>query len=194
MKKKVMLKDGSQVLIRSLTADDMKQSYQFFQSIPSTDLRYLRNDVTDRKVVKNRLMNMKTNHEKILGAFSADKLVADGSLELEPHGWKKHRGEIRLVISRDFQRKGLGMHMARELYLLAAAAKLEEIAVKMMRPQKAAQKIFQRLGFQEEMTLPSYVKDLKGRRQDMIIMRCDLKALWKKLENYFTETDWARTK
>jgi ribosomal protein S18 acetylase RimI-like enzyme len=137
---------------------------------------------------------MKINNERILGAFDGDRIIADGSLELEPHGWKKHRGELRLVVSREFQRKGLGMHMARELYLMAASAKLEEIVVKMMRPQKAAQNIFHKLGFKEEITLPHYVKDLKGRRQDLIIMRCDLKALWKKLEDYFTETDWARTK
>ena len=34
-----------------------------------------------------------------------------------------------------------------------------------------------------------YVKDTRGRKQDLLIMRCNLDALWKELEGYFHETD-----
>jgi ribosomal protein S18 acetylase RimI-like enzyme len=107
--------------------------------------------------------------------------------ELEGQGWKEHVGELRLFVSPAYQRKGLGMLMARELYALAAAAKVEEIVVKMMRPQVSARKIFQRLGFHEEILIPDYVKDRNGDVQDFILMRCDLESLWRELEDYLAQ-------
>jgi len=102
--------------------------------------------------------------------------------------------EIRLIVGVDHRRKGLGMLMARELYLLAAAEKVEQVVVKMMRPQHAAHDIFRRLGFSDQALLPEYVKDRSGRRQDLILMRCDLQAMWKRLEDYLQELDWQRTR
>jgi hypothetical protein len=63
-----------------------------------------------------------------------------------------------------------------------------------MRPQKGARNIFKKLGFQSGFTLRGYVKDLTGARQDLIIMRCNLEELWKKLEDHIAETDWQRTR
>ena len=101
---------------------------------------------------------------------------------------------MRLIVARPYRRKGLGMLMARELYSLAAHSKVEEIVAKMMRPQVAARSIFRRLGFREETVLPDYVKDRHGHRQDLILMRCDLKALWSELEDFIATRDFQRTR
>jgi len=63
---------------------------------------------------------------------------------------------------------------------------------RMMRPQVAAQKVFRRLGFREESLMPDFVKDIKGESQDLIIMTCDVKDLWKQLDRAFSEPDWQR--
>jgi hypothetical protein len=84
--------------------------------------------------------------------------------------------------------------MARELYSLAASERVEEIIVRMMKPQAAAQSIFRRLGFREEFVLPEYVKDTGGAKQDLIVMRCNLEALWKELEDYLAMSDWRRAR
>ena len=128
--------------------------------------------------------------EKALEEYSS----VDAALELESQGWKEHVGELRLIVARPFQRKGLGTLMARELYLLAAREKVEEIVVKMMRPQSAAYSIFKKIGFVEDATLSEYVKDRSGSKQDLIVMRCDLRSLMKEMENYLAESDWQRTR
>jgi hypothetical protein len=38
------------------------------------------------------------------------------------------------------------------------------------------------------------VKDVKGAKQDLILMRCNLEALWQKLDNYFDSKDWRRAR
>ncbi|MFQ6113003.1 MAG: GNAT family N-acetyltransferase [bacterium] len=194
MKKVVKLKDGTEVIIRPLRRDDLDRSLAFFQALPAEDRAFLRRDVSKQEVVRQRILEMESGKARRLVAVHGEEIVADGSLELEGHGWKEHVGELRLIVARPFQRKGLGMLMARELYLLAASEKVEEIVVKMMRPQISAHSIFKKLGFCEDVTLREYVKDLGGTKQDLIIMRCDLKSLWREMEDYLAETDWQRTR
>lgn len=188
------LKDGTEVVIRPLQADDLDRSFAFFQALPPEDLTFLRRDVTKRDVVAHRIKETDWGRLKCLVAMVGDEIVADGSLEASEHSWKRHQGELRLIVGKKYQRKGLGVLMARELYGLAAAEKMEEIVVRMMRPQKAARAIFRRLGFHDEIILPDYVKDRDGKLQDLVVMRCDLRALWDELEEYLRDSDWQRTR
>jgi L-amino acid N-acyltransferase YncA len=194
MNKTVTLKDRSEVDIRPLTQADFDDVLAFFRELPRKDRGYLRRDVSKKEVVENMIGEVKAGRAIRLVATAGPKIVAEGALELEGHAWKRHVGELRLVISSQYQRKGLGMLMARELYHAAASAKIEQLIVKMMRPQIAARKIFRKLGFHQELLMREYVKDLDGQRQDLIVMRCDLEGLWRELEDYFTQSDWRRAR
>jgi L-amino acid N-acyltransferase YncA len=194
MQTTVKLKNGTEVRIRRQRKGDLDQLYAFFRELPDRDKRFLRYDVSQRDVLEQRFRATRSGRVQRVVAVVGNKIAADGVLELEGHGWKEHVGELRLFVSRAYRRKGLGILMARELYRLAAKAGLEEIVVKMMRPQIAARKIFRQLGFHEEVVLPDYVKDRGGKIQDLIVMRCDLSGLWEKLEDYFAHSDWQRTR
>jgi L-amino acid N-acyltransferase YncA len=193
MRKQVKLSDQSEVLIREMTGEDLAASLAFFESLSEQDRAYLRRDTTRREVVERRIREVEAGTTMRLVAVAGDQIVADGSMELSSEEWKKHVGELRLIIARPYRRKGLGIKMAHELFLLAAGARVEEIVVRMMRPQKAARSIFRKLGFQQEVVLPDYVRDLSGTKQDMILMRCDLEALWSEMEDFVAIGDWQRT-
>ncbi|MDH3402708.1 MAG: GNAT family N-acetyltransferase [Acidobacteriota bacterium] len=193
MQKHVKLKDQSEVLIREMTRDDLAASLAFFESLSEEDRTYLRRDVTKREVVERRIREVEAGTAIRLVAVADGQIVADGSLEISSEEWKAHVGELRLIIARPYRRKGLGIRLAGELFLLASSARVEEIVVRMMRPQKAARSIFRKLGFRQETVLPDYVKDLSGTRQDMILMRCDLEALWSEMEDFIATGDWQRT-
>ncbi len=194
MHKKVKLKDGREAIIREMSMDDVESSFAFFSELPEEDRAYLRVDVTDHAIVEHRIRAADPERVTRLVAVVDDRIVADGSLELGAPGWEKHVAELRLIVARPFQHLGLGMLMARELYFLAAGKKVEEIMVRFMAPQKAAHNIFTKLGFHQDAILHDYVKDVSGHKQDLIIMRCDLEALWKKLEAYIDHSDWQRTR
>lgn len=194
MKKKVKLKDGRKVLIRELRKDDMSKSLAFFRTLPKEDRTYLRVDVTKPEIVEERILSIESNKVMRLVAVADEQIVADGSLERESHDWEKHVAELRLIVARPFQRKGLGMLMARELYTLAASKKVEEIIVKIMGPQVGVQNIFKKLGFHQEAVLHDYVKDIDGTKQDLVLMRCDLESLWQILGDFMADFDWQRTR
>lgn len=188
------LKDGSEVLIRPMVDDDLERSLEFFRSLRKDDRAYLRVDVTKREVVERRIQAIQSGTVKRLVALADDRIVADGALELGGSGWREHMGEIRLIVAPAWQRKGLGMLMARGLYRLAATSGVETVVAKMMRPQMSARSIFHRLGFREQATLRDYVKDISGGKQDLIVMHCDLEALWQELEDLMSESDWQRVR
>ena len=194
MKKNVKLKDGTKVVLRQLKKKDRNRLTTFFRSLPKEDRRYLRVDITDKETIKQIIKSSKSGASSRIIALINDKIVADGLLELEKMKWKKHFCEIRLMVSNDYRRKGLGMLLARELYLMAISEKVEEIIVKMMKPQVAAINIFKKMGFKKETVLPDYVKDSEGTKRDLIIMRCNVNEMWKELEEYLEDSDWQRTR
>lgn len=192
MEKTETLRNGKKVLIRGLTGKDLDRLMVFYRGLPPEDRRYLRVDVTDRKVVAERLHLIDQDKVFRIIALYRDKIIADGALELSGETWRRHQGEVRLIVARPFRRKGLGTLMVRELYFLASARNVATIVAKMMRPQKGAQTIFHRLGFREEALLPDYVRDLTGRTQDLLVMVCDLDDVWTELDHFYSDSDWER--
>ena len=192
MEKIETLKDGKKVTIRELTLKDLNKLMKFYLALPPEDRRYLRVDVTNKNIVEQRIRLIESGNVFRLIALHKDEIVADGALELAAEDWRKHQGELRVIVARPFQHKGLGMIMVRELYFLAVEKNLELIIVKMMRPQIAAEHIFRKLGFREELLIPDYVRDQAGETQDLIVMACDIKDLWKELDQFYSDSDWER--
>lgn len=190
--KTVTLKDGSKVILRDLTLDDLDKMMEFYKALPSEDRKYLKVDVTNRQVVKQRINLTKTGKVYRIIAVAADQIVGDGMLEISPEDWHKHQAEMRVIVATPYRRKGLGMVMMRELYLLAAEKNVEMLVVQMMRPQIAAQRICRKLGFREELLIPEYVRDRVGKIQDLILMTCNMKDMWEELEHFYRDSDWMR--
>jgi len=185
----VKLKDNKEVLIRAMKREDLEGSFAFFRALPEESRLSLRRDLTIREVVEERIRELEEGVVKRLVAVADETIVADGALEFSHFGWERHIAELRLFVATPYQRKGLGMLMAGALYDFAVSAGIEEIVVKMMAHQTAALRIFQKLGFHQEVVLRGYVKDMKGTRKDLVLMRCRLEDLWQKYEEFLRETD-----
>jgi acetyltransferase len=192
MDKTEMMKDGTEVTIRRLAPNDIDKLMGFYGSLPEEDRRYLKFDVTDQMVVAKRLRRVEQGDDIRIAAIHGGLIVASGALELSGEAWSKHQGEIRVIVARPFQHRGLGTIMIRELYFIAVQNQITTIVARMMRPQAGAQTIFRRLGFREETMLPDFVKDIRGSAQDLLIMTCDVKDLWRELDRTFSESDWQR--
>ena len=192
--KKVTLKDGRAVTIRSMRPDDVQRSFEVFCGLPEEDRKYLRVEVTRRDLVERRTLEAGERGIRRLVAVHDDEIAADGALELEGHGWGDNVAEVRLIVGRRWQRLGLGMLVARELFHLAASHRVDRIVARLMRPQVGAHRIFRRLGFNEEFLIPEHVRDQSGVWQDLIIMRCPLEKLWRDLEDEAANGDWQRTR
>jgi L-amino acid N-acyltransferase YncA len=185
----VKLKDNKEVLIRAMKREDLEGSFAFFRALPEENRLSLRRDLTTREAIEQRIREMENGAVNRLVAVADETIVADGALEFSHFGWERHVAELRLIVATPYQHKGLGMLMAGALYDVASSAGIEEIVVKMMTTQTAALWIFDKLGFRQEVVLRDYVKDMKGTRKDLVLMRCPLQNLWQKYEDFVHETD-----
>jgi L-amino acid N-acyltransferase YncA len=192
MEKTETLKDGTKVTIRNLTVEDLDRLMSFYQSLPEEDKKYLRVDVTNRNIVKQRIEFAEAGNIFRIIALKGDTIIADGALELTTEEWRRHQGELRVIVAEEFRRKGVGMIIMREVYFLAIEKKVEKVVAKMMKPQVAARTICKTLGFHEELVIPDYVKDQTGKSQDLVIMTCDIQELWKELDHFYMDSDWER--
>jgi RimJ/RimL family protein N-acetyltransferase len=190
--KNLTLKDGRQVTVRSMHPTDVERSFEFFCALPAEDRKYLRVDVTRRRMVERRTTELDRSRIERLVVVHDDEIVADGALELEGHGWGDNVAEIRLIVAREWQRTGLGTLLTRELFHLASQRRVDRIIARLMRPQEGAHRIMKRLGFSEEFLIPEHVRDQDGTWQDLIIMRCPLEDLWREMESNFQSSDWRR--
>jgi RimJ/RimL family protein N-acetyltransferase len=184
------LKDGTAVEIRQPTLDDLERSARFFKSLPADDRRYLRIDVTNRDLVERRIRQAVEGHVYRLVALDGDDIAADGALEISSEEWRKHQGEIRVIVARPYQRKRLGALMIQELFREAHQRNIEKVIAKVAGPQVGAIKIFKRLGFHIEATLPEYVKDSDGKTQPLIIMTCGLDEFSREMKEFYKPGNW----
>lgn len=179
-----MLRDGTAVLLRPMADGDQVRVKAFYKGLPEEDRLFLRDDVTRDEVVDHWFAEL--NYERVLPILALiedqSEVVACATLHRSPHGWQRHVAEIRIVVARPYQRRGLGSIMARVLVSEALEAGLEKLVAAMMTDQPLARKAFSQLGFIPEATLKDHVMDLKGRTHDLLIMTQNVKALWEEME------------
>jgi len=176
------LKDGTALKFSVLTDDDLEDVISFFQSLPEEDRLYLRSDTTDPEIVRRRFGN--PDYEKVfpLLARKDDRIVGMATIWRAPYGWMRNLGEVRMVITREYQRKGLATVLARELFFQALKQGLYKLQAELMDTQASAVSAFERLGFHQEAVLRKHVTDVKGFRRDLIIMSLDVEDLWNMIE------------
>lgn len=181
--KKIKLRDGTNICIRRLEKKDGPALLSFFQALPENDRLFLKEDVTESSVI-NRWME-ELNYERIIPiiAESDSAIIGDATLHLNKYGWQRHVAEIRCVVSKDYQQKGIGTALMRELLAHAVEKRVLKVSATMMDIQKSAQRAFERIGFKKEAELKDFVTDITGESHNLVIMVNNVSELWKKMED-----------
>jgi RimJ/RimL family protein N-acetyltransferase len=185
-----ILEDGTNVMLREPTSKDRQDSLDFFLRLPEEDRRYLRIDVTRSGVVERRLEQAESGEVYRLWAFVGDDIAADGALEFSGERWGGHLGEIRVIVGRDYQRRGLGTLLMQALFHVAEERGLEKIVMNMLEPQTSMRAACAKLGFRVDAVVPDYVKDQDGTTHSLVIMTCTLDQWYKEMKDFYQEKNW----
>jgi RimJ/RimL family protein N-acetyltransferase len=184
------LKNGTAVVLREPTMEDVETLRKFFLSLPPEDQRYLRDDVTQREVIERRIRQSETGEVRRIMALIGDDVVAVGALELAGERWQRHIGEIRVIVGQDYRGQRLGAMLIAELFQDAQRQEVEKVVVRMAAGQAGARKICERLGFRVDAVLPDHIKDAEGKLHAQVIMSCTLDELWRELKDFHQADDW----
>ena len=182
-RKFVSLKNGHKVMFRLLTEADREGLVQLFQEAPEEDLRFLKQDVRDEKLINSWLDQI--NYNKVLPLVAVDlnsnKLIGDATLHRGKNA-AKHIGEIRIFVSRFYRNLGLGSLMLEELISLAFQENLQWLRAEVIADHKKVVKAFRAHGFEQKALLDDYFLRKDGVTHDVVLM---LRPVIKKEEAEF---------
>jgi len=182
--KEAKLKDGSTVTLKPFERKDKEALFNFFQRLPESDRLFLKDNVADPATVERWATELNYDRVFPLLAWKGNEIVADATLHKNLGGWMKHVGTIRIVVARDYHRRGLGSVLANELFLHALKSGLEKIVAEMMETQLSAVKVFEKLGFRQEAVFRGHVRDQIGVRHDLLVYTKDLEEFWANIQTH----------
>lgn len=188
--KNIKLKDGLDVTLRLMNKDDEEKLLSFFRKLPSEVLIFIAEDVTNRAVVKS-LVN-EIAYDKVLPLIVEcnGEIIADSVLRTNRMGWMRHVGEIRVIVAPQYQKRGLGTILVKELIQQAVIKGLEKIMLQFMANQENTIKAMERIGFIREAVLKNHVVDWEGTPHDLVVLSNNVAELWRKLEDIIIDSEF----
>jgi len=181
--KTIQLKDQTKILIRPLTKQDGPALLKFFKEVPEDDRLFLKDDVSKKEVVDGWISALDFKKVFPMVAEKDSAILGDATLHFRRYRWQRHIAEIRCVVAKEYQKKGLGTALMRELVSVAEQKNVSKIQANIMDTQKSAQRAFERLGFKKEAELRDFLMDCSGRTHNLILMVNDVSEIWRQMED-----------
>jgi RimJ/RimL family protein N-acetyltransferase len=187
---RVTLKNGEVVVLRPLQPVDEAGLVTFFTGLPAESTQFLRHDVRDPEVTRRFVRERDPEGVWcILALTESGRIVGDATLHLHRTGWRRHIGEVRVVVSPDFEHQRLATALIHELVNQASLRGLRKLEARVLDVQEGAKRAFEKLGFREEARLARHAIDLQEREHDLVFLTNTVEDLWRKMEDLIHDMD-----
>ncbi len=171
------LGDGRQVGLRLMVPADAHRLHAFARSLPKDDLQFLRVDITRLVAVLNWAQKIRAGLTVTVLAENKGEVVGYASVHNDQVSWQRHLGELRIQVAPAYRGSGLGTALGREIFALAPELGIEKIVAQMTPNQQQAMALVRGAGFRQEAVLPGFVIDRDGRKNDLIVLTCEVADL-----------------
>ena len=162
----ITLSDGSRVLLRPLTPEDRQNLIDLYANLNAEELRMLRHDVSNPEVVSAWIDDLDYDRVLPILAMVGERLVGNATLHFH-HGPARHRAELRIFLSKEVRRRGLGTRLLQALIDLAKRRNLYLLEAEILADQTNVIKAFKKLGFEQQCNLDDYFMLPDGEFRDV---------------------------
>jgi RimJ/RimL family protein N-acetyltransferase len=176
--------EAGDIEFRLMSRADEDAVLAFAQKLPTHDLLFLPRNISQAKVLSAWITEIERGDITSILAVKAGTVVGCGTLVRDPHSWSPHVGEIRMVVSEDVRGQGVGRTLSQEIFALALGAGLEKLSVQMTVDQQAAIALFESLGFKAEALLHDHVRDVGGKKHDIVVLGHNVAQVRAQMEAY----------
>jgi RimJ/RimL family protein N-acetyltransferase len=176
--------EAGDIEFRLMSRADEDAVLAFAQKLPPHDLLFLPRNISQAKVLSAWINEIERGDITSILAVKAGTVVGCGTLVRDPHSWSPHVGEIRMVVSEDVRGQGVGRTLSQEIFALALGAGLEKLSVQMTVDQQAAIALFESLGFKAEALLHDHVRDVGGKKHDIVVLGHNVAQVRAQMEAY----------
>jgi L-amino acid N-acyltransferase YncA len=169
-----VLEDGSTVAVRPMVKQDRDRLALFFKRIGEDEMRFLKDDVTDIRVIDHWIEAL--NYDRVLPLVAEvnGRIIADASLHRRKEGWRRHLGGVRVVVDPAFRHKGLASKLIDELADIAKKEGLDRLYAEIPADDKAAIDVFQTRGFKRVALFERNILDRAGKYHDLAVYHLEL--------------------
>jgi L-amino acid N-acyltransferase YncA len=174
LREMVTLKDGTYVLLRPMVKEDRGHLDEMYASLEKDDIHDFRHDVKNPAVLQSWCDNL--DYDKVLPvlALVKDRAVGSGTLHFF-EGPKRHIGEVRIFLTRDFRKRGLGLKLIRTLVDLARKQGLSILTAEIIAEKTKVVRAFEQVGFVQRCILEDHFMYSDGDCVDVVMMTMQLK-------------------
>ncbi|MBI5033586.1 MAG: GNAT family N-acetyltransferase [Chloroflexi bacterium] len=165
----VMLSDGTRVLLRPLTKEDKQALVALFESTSFEDFKLMRNDVRNKEMVASWAENVDYRRVLPMVAVVNDHIVGDATLHFRT-GPGRHIADVRIFLSKEFRRRGLGTVLLRGLIDAAKKSGLQQLVAEVVADQVKVINAFKELGFEQRAVYPDYFMMPDGETHDVAVL------------------------
>ena len=176
--------EAGEIEFRLMSRADEAAVLAFAQKLPTHDLLFLPRNISQPKVLSAWIHEIERGDITSLLAFRDGEVVGCGALVRDPHSWSPHVGEIRMVVSLDVRGLGVGRALSQETFAWAVGAGLAKLSVQLTVDQQAAIALFESLGFKAEALLRDHVRDIDGKKHDIVVLGHNIAQVQAQLEAY----------
>ena len=176
--------EAGDIEFRMMGPADEAAVLAFAQALPAHDLLFLPRNISEPRVLSAWVKEIERGAITSLLAVNDGKVVGCGTLVRDLHSWSPHVGEIRMVVSLDVRGQGVGRALSQETFALALGAGLEKFSVQMTIDQRGAIALFESLGFKAEALLRDHVRDVDGKKHDIVVLGHNVAQVRAQMEAY----------
>lgn len=170
----ITLKDGGYVLLRPMVKTDRPHLEELFLPSGEDDMRYFRHNVKDPQLLQKWCDDLDYDEVLPLLALVKDRAVGSGSLHFFK-GPRRHIAEVRLFLSRDYRKRGLGMKMIHVLADVARRQGLSMLIAEIIAEKTKIVRAFEQIGFTSQCHLEDFFMFPDGDCADVVFMTLRLK-------------------
>jgi RimJ/RimL family protein N-acetyltransferase len=176
--------EAGEIEFRLMARADEAAVLAFAKALPTHDLLFLPRNISQPKVLSAWISEIEAGDITSVLALRDGAVVGCGTLVKDSRSWSPHVGEIRMVVSLDMRGKGVGRALSQETFALALGSGLEKLSVQMTVDQRAAIALFESLGFKAEALLRDHVRDVDGRKHDIVVLGHNVAQVQAQMEAY----------
>jgi RimJ/RimL family protein N-acetyltransferase len=179
--KEITLRDDTHVILRPMVPGDADGLWSFLRQLPEIDKSHFHEDVDRREVVEGWAKSLHYDAALPILAIRGERVVGSVTLYRNKTGWKQRVGIVRILISPDHRRLGLGTAMIREIRHLGEKFALNYLLAEVIEEQQAAVRALERMGFEKTVVHRDFVNDRKGHLHNLVVLLHPLSGLGKEM-------------
>jgi RimJ/RimL family protein N-acetyltransferase len=182
------LRNSQAVDIRPLQASDEAAVVALFTSLPREFTEYQRGHLCEPEIALAFVRSHGAGERWSFVAWDeTGAVVGMVTVHSAGTGWRRHVGEIRVVVSPAVGRQGLAAALVGVAAEKARDRGLQMLQALVLDSQPELRKAIARLGFREEAVLQNHVMNDAGETQDLLVFVTDVEVLCRLMKRVLPE-------